>query len=62
MLPLRVGGAELSLTERFLLSRLAEFQDQLPKLSTGGAPFVNVGGGGVAGLECDCDCEELWRE
>jgi hypothetical protein len=58
MLPLRVGGAELSLTERFLLSpRLAEFQDQLPKVSTGGAPFENVGGGGVAGLECDCGCE-----
>ena len=60
MLPLLVGGAELSLTERFLLSRPAEFHDQLPKLSMGGAPFENDGGGGVVGLECGCEdpCRE----
>lgn len=60
MLPLLVGGAELSLTDRFLLSpRLAAFHDQLPKLSIAPPPLVNDGGG-VAGLECGC--EALWRE
>ena len=62
MLPLLVGGAELSLTDRFLLSpRLAEFHDQLPKVSMGGAPtFTKGGGGGVVGL--DCGWEGGWRE
>lgn len=62
MLPRLVGGAELSLIERFLLSPRLVAQDQFPKVSTGGAPFENVGGGGVAGLECDCGCEGPWRE
>lgn len=60
MLPLLVGGAELSLTERFLLSpRFAAFHDQFPKLSIPPPPLAN-GGGGVAGLEWGC--EALWSE
>ena len=65
MLPLLVGGAELSLIERFLLSfRLAEFQDQLPNVSSGGPPpLVTAPWGGVAGLEYEwCDCVEPGRE
>jgi len=52
MLPLLVGGPELSLMARFRFSRFEEFQDQLlrlsmpPPLAKGGG-----GGGGVAGLE-----------
>lgn len=61
MLPLLVGGAELSLTERFLLSpRLAAFHDQFPKLSIAPPPPLANGGGGVAGLEWGC--EALWSE
>jgi len=61
MLPRLVGGAELSLTDRFLLSpRLAEVHDQLPKLSTAGAPLAKGGGGGVVGLECGRD--KPWKE
>lgn len=56
MLPLRVGGAELSLTDRFLLSpRLAAFHDQFPKLSGAPPPLANGGGGGEAGLEWGCE-------
>ncbi len=54
MLPRRVGGAEWSLTMRFLVSpRFAEFHDQLPKASTGGGgpPLDRCGSGGVAGRE-----------
>ena len=62
MLPLLVGGAEQSRTARFLFSPLfAEFQDQLPKLSTGGRlPLAKWGGGGVVGRECgwEEDCKE----
>lgn len=50
MLPRLVGGAELSLIARFLFSRLAEFQDQLLKLSMVVIPFEN-GGGGVVGRD-----------
>jgi hypothetical protein len=62
MLPLLVGGAELSLTARFLFSpRVAELHDQPLKLSLFVAPLANGGGGGgVAGLECGC--EAAWRE
>jgi hypothetical protein len=63
MLPLLVGGAEWSLTMRFLLSpRFAEFHDQLPNVSIpgGGPPFVKCGGGGVAGREWGCDAD--WSE
>ena len=52
MLPLRVGGPEPSLTDRFLFSRLlAEPQDQLLKLSMVLMPFEKGGGGGVEGRE-----------
>ncbi len=56
MLPLRVGGAELSLTARLRLSapplRLAAFQDQLLRLSRPVLPLEKGGGGGVSGLDC----------
>lgn len=52
MLPLLVGGADISLTDRFLFSRFAEFQDQLFKLSK---PFpilpFEKGAGGLAGRD-----------
>lgn len=52
MLPLRVGGRELSLMDKFLFSRLAEPHDQLLKLSIELMPFENGGGGGgVEGLD-----------
>jgi len=54
MLPLRVGGPELSLMARFLFSRLALPHDQLLKLSTPLIPFEKGGGGGVVGLDRDC--------
>jgi len=64
MLPRLVGGAEWSLTVKFLLSPtrlllpplLAELHDQLLKLSTaiGGAPPL-VKAGGVVGRECGCE-------
>lgn len=55
MLPRRVGGVEISRMERFLLSRLAEFQDQLFKLSKllPILPLENGGAGGVAGRESE---------
>lgn len=46
MLPLRVGGREVSLMDRFLFSRFAEPHDQLLKLSMVLMPFENGGGGG----------------
>lgn len=54
MLPLLVGGADMSLIERFLFSRLAEFQDQLLRLSNPFPilPFEN-GAGGVAGRDSE---------
>ncbi len=53
ILPRRVGGVEISRIERFLFSRLAEFQDQLFKLSKllPMFPLENGGAGGVAGRE-----------
>ena len=59
MLPRLVGGPDPSLIARFLLSRLAEFQDQLPKLSL--APLAK-GGGGVVGLDREFCCEAPARE
>jgi hypothetical protein len=57
MLPLLVGGPELSFTARFLFSpRVAEPHDHPLKLSVFAPPFANGGGGGgVAGLECGCE-------
>lgn len=55
ILPLLVGGAELSLTVKPpLLPLLAEFHVQLVKVSRPLPPFEKGGGGGVSGLECDC--------
>lgn len=55
MLPRLVGGADDSLTARFLLSRFtAEFHDQLPNASPLPVPpLENGGGGGVAGRDSD---------
>lgn len=55
MLPRRVGGVEMSRIERFLLSRLAEVQDQLFKLSRllPTLPLENGGAGGLAGRESE---------
>lgn len=59
MLPLLVGGADVSLTDRFLLSpRFAEFHDQLPKVSL---PLTK-GGGGVAGRDCELCCDAACSE
>lgn len=49
MLPLLVGGSELSFTDKFLFSRLATFQDQLLRPSSPFIPFEK--GGGVVGRE-----------
>ena len=54
MLPLLVGGSELSLTLRFLFSRLADVQDQLLRPSIPFTPFEN--GGGVVGRVCGWEC------
>lgn len=63
MLPLLVGGPELSLMLRFLFSRPAEFHDQLLKLSMLTMPLENGGGGGgVEGRERDCGFVAAWRE
>lgn len=53
MLPRRVGGVDISRTERFLFSRFAEFQDQLFKLSKllPMVPFEKGCAGGVVGRE-----------
>ena len=60
MLPRLVGGAELSLTDRRLSFRFAEFHDQLLKLSSPLLPLEKGGGGGVSGLEwgCEAACNE----
>lgn len=54
MLPRLVGGADMSLIAKFLLSRPAEFHDQLFKLSK---PFpilpFEKGAGGVAGRDSE---------